>query len=127
MKSNVTTIDSNNNNNSHPRHHHHQWKKRIAKQQQLVSLSLSKKAQIISMSTADRNVNQENISLSSQQQQIPMKNPLSWRKRWSKWFSACSSERSIHMQTNSRTISTEVSCYLFVFRTLLPSTPVKYK
>jgi hypothetical protein len=118
MKSNVMTTDSNNNNNPHHHHHHHhQWKKRMAKHQQSLSLSLLKKAPVISMSTPDHNANQENISLSGhrlQQQQIPPKNPLSWRKRWSKWFAACSSERAMHLKSHPRTISTEVSFDLFV-------------
>jgi len=107
----ITTIDSNNNNNSH---HHHRSKKRIAKQQQLVSLSLSMKPQIKSVSITDSDANQENISLSDQQQQpIPIKNPLSWKKRWSRWFSSCSSERIMNIKSNPIATSTEVSCYLF--------------
>ncbi|CAF1164313.1 unnamed protein product [Adineta steineri] len=116
MNSNLTTIDSNNNNNNKSRchqhhHHHHRWKKRISKQQQLGSLL--NKPQVLSMSITDHNTNQENISLSEQQQQqqqhqqIPMKNSLSWKKKWSKWFSSCSSERTMHVKSNSIKIPIE--------------------
>jgi hypothetical protein len=106
MTSDLTTINSNNNNNSHHHHHHHnRRKRRTSKQQPLVSLSSAKKPPVKSAS----NTNQENIPLSDQQhQQIPMKNPLSWRKRCFQWFSSCGSDRTIYVKSNPITISIQV-------------------
>jgi hypothetical protein len=114
VTSDLTTIDSNNNNNSHHHHHHHhnRRKKRTAKQQQLVSLSLSKKSPVKSVVYTDPNTNQENISVSAQKKQIPMKHPPSWRKKCSKWFLSCSSERTSQVKSNPITISIKVRYYL---------------
>jgi hypothetical protein len=121
MTSDLTTIVSNNNNNSHYHHrHHNRRKKRTAKQQQLVSLLPSKKTQVKSVCYIDPNSNRENISLShqlplTQQQQISMRNPLSWKKRWTKWFSSCGSERISQVTSNPVTVSIKVRYYLFFF------------
>jgi alpha-D-ribose 1-methylphosphonate 5-triphosphate diphosphatase PhnM len=125
MTSDLTTTDSNNNNNSH-HHHHNRRKKRTGKQQQLGSLSLSKKPPVKSVSITDPNINQGNISLREQQQQrISMKNPLSWKKRWSQWFLSCSSDRTSYIKSNPIIISIEVRYYLF-FLYYLTTTPVVY-
>ena len=104
VTSDLTTNDSNNNNDLH--HHHNRRKKRIAKQQQLVSLSLSKKAQVKSVSYTDPNTTYDNN---------PMKNPLSWRKRWNQWFSSCGSERISDIKSKHITVSIKVRFYLFFF------------
>jgi hypothetical protein len=116
MTSDLTTIHSNNNNNSHHHHHHNnnRQKKRTTKQQQLVSLSSSKKAQVKSITYIDPNTNQENIIVRDHQQQISMKNPLSWRKKWSKWLTSCNSERTSQIKSNSITVTIKVKM-LFLF------------
>ncbi|CAF2721331.1 unnamed protein product [Rotaria sp. Silwood2] len=107
LTSDLTTMNSNNNNNSH--HHHHRQRKEIAKQQPLGSLALSKKRQVKSVSITNPNIHEENISVSVQrrQQRIPMKNPLSWKKRWSTWFSSCSTERTAYVKCNPITVTIE--------------------
>ncbi|CAF1335245.1 unnamed protein product [Rotaria sp. Silwood1] len=107
LTSDLTTINSNNNNNYH--HHHHRQKKETAKQQPLGSLSLSNKRRVKSVSITNPNIQQENISGSVQrhQQRISMKNPLSWKKRWSTWFSSCGTEQSAYVKCNPITISIE--------------------
>jgi hypothetical protein len=109
LTSDLTMSDLNNNNNSHYHHHHYhnRRKKRIARQQQLTSLSLSKNPHVKSVSIVDSNTNQERIAVG--EQQIPMKNSLSWTKKWTKWFSSCGSERQT-TPTESNPI--EVRCYL---------------
>ena len=116
VTSDLTAINSNNNNNSHHHHHHHhnRRKKRTVKQQQLVSLSFSKTPQVKSVAYIDPNTNQENISIRDQHQ-ISMKNPLSWRKKWSKWFTSCGSERISHVKSNPIALSIKVRNYLFFF------------
>jgi hypothetical protein len=116
VTSDLTTIDLNNNNNLHHQHHHHhrhnRQKNRTTKQQQLVPLSSSKKSQVKSVVYTDPNTNQENIFVRDhQQQKISMKNPLSWRKRWSKWLSSCGSERTSYVKSNPITVSIKVKYY----------------
>lgn len=114
MTSDLTIMNSNNNNNSN-RHYHHQHhnrrKKRTVKQQQLMSLSPSITSQVKSVAYIDPNTNQANISL---RDQIAMKNPLSWKRRWSKWFSSCGSER-IYVKSNPMIISIKVKFYYSFF------------
>jgi hypothetical protein len=114
VTSDLTMTNSNNNNNSHHHHHHHHHnrrKKRTLKQQPLISLSSPRKSHVKSVTIVDPSVNQENISLS--EQTLPMKNSLSWRKRWAKWFSICGSDREIYVKSNPIIISIEVRFYLF--------------
>ncbi|CAF1115038.1 unnamed protein product [Rotaria sordida] len=108
LTSDLTAINSNNNNNSHY-HHHHRQKKEITKQQPLRSLALSKRRQVKSVSIANPNIDQENISANIQrrQQRISMKHSLSWKKRWSTWFSSCSTERTAYVKCNPITVSIE--------------------
>jgi len=125
MTFDLTTIDSNKNNNSH---HHNRRKKRTTKQQQLVSLSSSKKPQVKSIIYTDPNTNQKNIIVRDHQQQISMKNPLSWRTKWSKWLTSCSSERTSQIKSNSITVTIKVkNCYLFFLYVFNKPTCCVYK
>jgi len=83
----------------------HRRKKGIDKQQQLHSSSLRKRTQVKSVSYVDPNAIYDNTLLNRQlQEQITMKHPFSWKKRWSNWFSSCSSERNATPQVRSTSI-----------------------
>ncbi|CAF4328973.1 unnamed protein product [Rotaria sp. Silwood2] len=92
-------INSTNNNNLHHHDRRNRWTKTTTKGQQLQSPSLILKNQYDQQ----------------QQEEMPMKNPLAWTKKWTKWFSSCGSERISHNNSNSRTQFIEVSRYLFIF------------
>jgi hypothetical protein len=114
--SNTTMIDASNNNNSY---RNHQKKKRTTtKRQQLPSPSLTHKhhQHIPSVIITEPNSNQSKTYVYEtlkQDEYIPMKNPLGWTKKWTKWFSSCGSERV--SQTNLNT-SIEVSFKLFILK-----------
>ncbi|CAF2408227.1 unnamed protein product [Rotaria sp. Silwood2] len=80
-------INSTNNNNLHHHDRRNRWTKTTTKGQQLQSPSLILKNQYDQQ----------------QQEEMPMKNPLAWTKKWTKWFSSCGSERISHNNSNSRT------------------------
>jgi hypothetical protein len=102
---NITMIDSTNNNNSHS---HNRRKKRTAKRQQLPSPS--KDQHVSSLIMTDSNSNQEKICVREQQQEyMPIKTPLAWTKKWTKWFSSCGSERLSHTDLKAVTVTTKVS------------------
>lgn len=103
----MTANDSNNNNSMHY-HHSNRRKRRTTKQQQFASststststgIRLGEKAAIFSMSITD-------------DQLLPLKRPLSWTKRWSKWFSACSAD---HRSTASPSQPIQVSASSIYF------------
>lgn len=102
----MTANDSNNNNSMHY-HHSNRRKRRTTKQQQFASstststgIRLGEKAGIFSMSITD-------------DQLLPLKRPLSWTKRWSKWFSACSADHQ--RSTSSPSNPMEVSVFYLLF------------
>ncbi len=101
---NITMVDSSNNNNSH---NHNRWKKRTTKGHELPSPS--KDQHVSSLLMTDSNSNQQKIYVREQQQYIPIKTPLAWTKKWTKWFSSCGSEKISHTDLNSITVSTRVS------------------
>lgn len=112
----ITMVDASNNNNSH---HHNQRKKRTAKRQTLPSPSLTSKYQHVpSVIITDPNSKSHKIcvreSQEQQDQHIPMKNPLGWTKRWTKWFSSCGTERISQTDSNSPKPPRRVSSDLFI-------------
>jgi len=117
--STITMIDASNNNNSHHHHHHHnQKKRRTAKRQQLLSSSLTPKNPHVSpVIITDSNLNSQKVYVCEPEEEeyIPMKNPLAWTKKWTKWFSSCGSERvAEHTVVNPIIIPKRVSSYLFI-------------
>ena len=94
--SDLTMIDSNKNNNRF--HHHHRTKKRTSKHQQVIPLSLEKNSPVKSVIYTDPNAN------------LMTSHPtFSWKKRWSKWFTSCGSERLIPIKSKPISIFIEVS------------------
>jgi hypothetical protein len=115
--SNITMIDASNNNNSH---NHNQKKKRTGRRRQSPLQSLtSENHHVIPVIITDSNCNSQKIDAYDQPEEekehIPMKNPLAWTKKWTKWFSLCGSERVSHSDLNPITVPREVSSYLFIF------------
>jgi hypothetical protein len=109
----ITTIDSSNNNKSHNRN---RQKKRTAKRQQLASSSLTSNTQHIStIFITDSNRNHKKMDIHEQQERIPIKNPLGWRKKWTKWFSSCGSDRISHTDSSPIPVTIGVSEYLFIY------------
>lgn len=110
--SSITMINSRSNNNPH---HHNRWTQRVAKQhqpQRLPSPSLAFKNQYIpSLFINESRSNEHQININQREQEsIPMKHPLAWTKKWTKWFSSCGSDRiSHHNSLNPRTVSDRVS------------------
>ncbi|CAF3486666.1 unnamed protein product [Rotaria socialis] len=108
--SDSTRTNPNNNNNSHSHHHNHRHKKETVKQQPLRSMPSSKKRHIKSISMINPTAYQESntvVSNPRHQQKSFMKDSISWKKRWSLWFSSCSSERTAYVKCNPITISIE--------------------
>jgi hypothetical protein len=110
--SNITMIDVSNNNNSH---RNHQKKKRAAKRQQLPALTY-KHQHIPSVTITDPNSNLQKTYVYEQLkhgEHLPMKNPLGWTKKWTKWFSSCGSEHVSQTNIHPTTISIEVSYFIY--------------
>lgn len=116
MASDVMMINLNDNNNNSLNHYqHHRQKNDATKNHTLRSLSSSSKTrQIKAISMINPITYQERNSISNQrhQQKLSMKNSLSWKKRWSSWFSSCGSERNAYVKCNPITVAIEVRCYL---------------
>ena len=113
MTSDRMSNDSNNNNNF-PNCHHRRNRKTV-KQQPSVSLSLSEQRQVTSASNTDPSVRQKpiHVTIQQQQQQTSMKNSLSWKERWSLWFSSCSSGKTAYARFDPTTVSAGVRCCSF--------------
>lgn len=105
--SDLTMIDSSKNNNRF-HHQHHRTKKRTSKHQQVIPLSLEKNSPVKSVTYTDPNAN---LMTSHPTEQLL----FSWRKRWSKWFSSCGSERLIPIKSKPISIFIEVSDDFFLF------------
>lgn len=108
--------NSSNNNNLH--HHNYRKKKRIyakQQQQQRQSPSLTSKYQHISSMMI---INERQLHMQSEQAyHRSMKTPLSWTKKWTKWFALCGSEQFCPVNNNSshtRTVSNHVSRQLLI-------------
>lgn len=110
--SNIITINSNNNNNLY---HHNRLIKRTTKRTQSPS-SIPKSQHLSLFPISDFEFNTEKIKIfEKQQEQMPIRNPLHWTKKWTKWFSSCGSQRVSHTDLNSNTIPVKVSQYIYYF------------
>lgn len=97
--SKITMINSSNNNNLH---HQNRRTKRITKRQELSSPSLTLKTQYVpSLFITDARPNEQGTRPNDQQSQTLMKNPFSWTKKWTKWFTLCGSERVTDVNLNN--------------------------
>lgn len=112
-----TIIDPKNNNNSS--HHHRKKKKRrtttttTSKRQSFPSSSLTLKDQSNPLVITDNR--DFNSSKSHIDEHSSLKNPFSWTKKWTKWFSSCGNERAPHSNINFILVSS-LSLLIISFR-----------
>lgn len=97
----ITIINPNNNNNS-SRNHRKKKRRRTTTtsiQQPLPSSSLTS----------------PNQSHSPVNEQISLKNPFAWTKKWTKWFSSCGTERLPPSTLNPILVSFLISQLIFLY------------